>query len=115
MINEIIYDGLVLKTSCRYFDVKAGNTDSLVEDNTKSLMTLTFRPGSTNESISKFLGIKKVGATQELYATSGPKLIKNTTVTLNGLKLKKLTFPFLLFLCRRSLRRRLRGLRRKRR
>ncbi len=91
MTNEIIYDGLVLKTSCRYFDVKVGNTDSLVEDSTRSLMTLTFRPGSTNESISKFLGIKKVGATQELYATSGPKVIKNTTVTLNGLKLKKLT------------------------
>ena len=91
MINEIIYDGLVLKTSCRYFDVKAGNTDSLVEDRTRSLMTLTFRPGSTNASISKFLGIKKVGATQEIYATTGPKIIRNTTVTLNGLKLKKLT------------------------
>lgn len=94
-MNEIIYKGLLLKSpkNCAYFTVKEGNTNSLVEDVTTSNLTLTYIPGSTSAALSEYLGIDLIGKDQELTPTY--KTVKfsssNTIVSLNGLRLKKLT------------------------
>lgn len=94
MTNEIIYQGLVLGSDrCKYFQVKQGDTTSLVEDPIKSTLTLTFSPGSTPKDISLILGLRLVGSGKEvLRPMSSPVKFRKTYVTLNGLKLEKLTY-----------------------
>ena len=91
-MNEIIYRGLKISTPCQYFQVKEGNTISLVEDKSKSTYTLTYTPGSTSGSLSSILGIPKVGRDIEMLSMGLPKRFTNTIVSLNGLKFRKLTY-----------------------
>lgn len=90
---EIIYRGLRLASSkgCKYYNVKEGNTCSLVEDPVTSTLTLTYTPGSTSETLSDFLGIQRVGRSQEMQPTDQAKRFSDVYVTLNGLKLRKCT------------------------
>ena len=92
-MQEIIYKGLKLSSlnNCRYFNVKEGNTNSLVEDKTTSTLTLTYKPGSTNKSLSDFLGIPFYGEDTKMEPTGISKRFKDVHVSLNGLKLKKCT------------------------
>lgn len=93
MISEIIYNGLVLKSpkGCRYFKVQEGNNISLIEDTTTSTLTLTYTPGCTSETISNYLGITQIGDSKEMEPTLKSGSFKPTYITLNGLKLQKLT------------------------
>lgn len=92
-MNEIIYRGLKISTSyCQYFQVKEGNFCSLVEDKKQSLITLTYTPGSTSGSLSSILGIPKYGKDIEMLPMGLPKRFKNTIISLNGLKFRKLTY-----------------------
>ena len=92
-MNEIIYRGLKLssKVGARYYNVREGNVSSLVDDKTTSTLTLTYTPGSTAESLSVILGIPRFGKDIEMLPTGLPKRFGDVTVSLNGLKLKKLT------------------------
>lgn len=92
-MHEIIYRGLKLKSlnGCQYYEVKEGNTCSLIEDKTRSTLTLTYTPGSTNKTLSNLLGLESFGESMEMEPTQMPKKIKNITVSLNGLKLRKCT------------------------
>lgn len=91
-MNEIIYRGLKLTSEkCRYFQVKEGPMCSLVEDLGSSTLVLTYTPGSTSGSLSSVLGIEKTGKDMEMYPMFLPKKFSLVTVSLNGLKLKKLT------------------------
>lgn len=92
-MNEVIYNGLKLKsTSCKYFQVKEGKFDTLSEDKIKSLLTITYSPGSTSESLSKTLGLERVGDDYKISTMTLPSRFSETIVSLNGLKLKKLTY-----------------------
>lgn len=91
-MNEIIYRGLKLSTSCKYFQVKEGNTCSIIEDKINSTLTLTYTPGSTSGSLSSILGIPKLGRDIEMMPMGLPKKFINSSISLNGLKFKKLTY-----------------------
>lgn len=90
-MKEFIYRGLKLSTDCKYFECVKGISDSLVENQTTSTLTLTFTEGSTTDTLSELLGIPKIGKSLELEETGIPERIALYTVTLNGLKLRKLT------------------------
>ena len=89
-MNEIIYQGLRLVSTCRYYKVVEGDTISLVEDTKLSTITLTYTPGSTSWSVSEFLGIEKVGKDQVLEPTNQGVRFSKVYVSLNGLRLEKL-------------------------
>ena len=91
-MNEIIYNGLVLtsKNGSRYYNVKEGETISLVDDNATSTLTLTYTPGSNSEDVANYLGIPRVGKSQSMEPTGRAKKFSPVFVTLNGLKLQKL-------------------------
>ena len=92
-MKEIIYRGLKLRSlsDCQYYNVKEGNTCSVYEDKSRSTLTLTYTPGSTNKSLSNLLGLEATGEEMEMEPTQLPKKIKNITVSINGLKLRKCT------------------------
>ena len=94
MRNEVIYKGLRLSSSkCRYFQVKEGSMNSIVENETLSTLILTYSPGSSAKSLSASLGIPLVGAgQQELEPMSQASRFQQITVSFNGLKLEKLTY-----------------------
>lgn len=94
MRNEIIYRGLRLSTSrCKYFQVKEGSIDSLVENESTSTLILTFSPGSSAKSLSVSLGIPLVGSgSLNMTSTSGSVKFTKTKITLNGLTLEKQTY-----------------------
>jgi hypothetical protein len=92
MRNEIIYRGLRLNSSkSKYFQVKEGTINSLYENN--NTLTLTYSPGSSAKSLSLSLGIPLVGpGNMTMESMSTPTRFSNPTITLNGLKLEKLTY-----------------------
>ena len=93
-MNEVIYRGLrlVSKKGCRYYEVKEGKLNSLIEDTDSSVLRLTYSPGSTARSVGLSLGIPLVGTGHmDLEPTSGPTRFSRKTITLNGLTLEKLT------------------------
>lgn len=90
-MNEIIYKGLVLRSDCcRYYQVREGSVPSIIEDRQRSTLIVTYTPGSTSKSIGNTLGIP-VTDDKELSSMGLPKRFTNTTITLNGMVLKKLT------------------------
>ena len=94
MNNEVIYRGLRLRTTkCRYFQVNEGSTNSIVEDTKTSCLTLTYVSGSTAKSLSVALGLQTVGNDDMEMEPTGSiaDKFKTVTVSLNGLKLLRLT------------------------
>lgn len=93
MCNSIIYRGLELvsRQGCKYYNVKEGDTCSLVEDKKTSTLTLTYTPGSTSETLSDYLGIRSLGKSQEMQPTYQVKRFKDVVLSLNGLRLRKCT------------------------
>ena len=93
MPNEIIYKGLRLVTDCKYFQVKEGAINSMMEDPVTSTLKITYSPGNTAKSLSNSLGIPVVGkGDQQMESMSTPSRIKYTYLTINGLKLKKISY-----------------------
>lgn len=92
MHNEVIYRGLKLESNkCKYYLVREGNIASLVENTITSTLELTYTPGSTSQSLSIALGITTVGKDLEMLPMGMPKRFSDIVVSLNGLKLRKLT------------------------
>ena len=93
MTNEIVYKGLRLSSGkCRYYQVKEGSMNTIVENQITSTLTLTYSPGSSAKSLSVSLGIPLVGSGNiPMEPMSTPKKFLKTYITLNGLKLEKLT------------------------
>ena len=92
-MNEVIYKGLHLSSSkSKYFYVTEGTTTSLVDDKDKSLLKLTYIPGQTSKDISKLLGLCHYGNSIEMTPMTSASKFPNITLSLNGLKLKKLTY-----------------------
>lgn len=89
-MNEIIYKGLILRSGCKYYEVKEGSVPNLVEDRQRSTLVLTYSPGSSSSSIGKVLGLEVVDDLK-LSPSGLPKRFSEVYVSLNGLKLKKLT------------------------
>lgn len=92
-MNEIIYNGLrlVSNNGCKYYNIVEGDTISLMDDKATSTLTLTYTPGCTSEDVANFLGISRVGKSREIEPTLKVRRFKPVYVTLNGLKLQKLT------------------------
>lgn len=92
-MNRIIYRGLELtsKYNCRYYNVVEGKTCSLVEDKNTSTLTLTYTEGSTSGSLSVILGIPRFGKDMIMEPTGKTQKFSEVTVSINGLKLRKLT------------------------
>ena len=92
MLSEVIYRGLVLKSDkCKYYFVQEGDFCSLVENTTTSTLVLTYTPGSTSESLSITLGITAIGKDLEMMPMGTPSKFSDITISLNGLKFRKLT------------------------
>lgn len=85
------YRGLsiVPKTECMYFCAVEGDTCSLVEDTSKSTITLTYTPGINSSELSDILGLECTSTLPMLPMS--PKRLENVYVTLNGLRLRKTT------------------------
>lgn len=94
MNNEVIYRGLILKSDkCKYYQVKEGKVNSIIEDTNTSCLVLTYVDGNTARSLSKELGIAGIGnldLTMESTGTIARKF-QSVSISINGLKLKKLT------------------------
>ena len=92
-MNEVVYRGLKLTSQmgCKYFNVVEGKTCSLIEDKKTSTLTLTYTAGSTAKSISTLLGIPLVGKNELMEPLGLAKRFSTVTVSLNGLKLQKMT------------------------
>lgn len=92
-MSDIIYRGLKLSSNkCRYFQVIEGATSSIVENEDKSTLILTYSPGSTSGTLSDLLGIQCFERDIDMIPMGLPKRFPVTLVTLNGLKLRKLTY-----------------------
>lgn len=92
-MNEVIYKGIQLSsTKSKYFYVIEGNTTSLVDDIDKSVLKLTYTKGQTSRSVAKLLGLCHTGEDQELTPMTSASKFPNIVLSLNGLKLKKLTY-----------------------
>lgn len=92
-MNRIIYKGLVIETTCKYFYIHPGNCRSLIQHKDKDLYELTYIPGDTSFSLSELLGIPKIGGSLVFEKGMGyPEKFCKTTVTLNNLSFDKLTY-----------------------
>lgn len=90
MIREFIYSGLLIRTSCKYFQAKEGVTTNFIEKDGAAVLTVC--PGSTAAKVSDLTGLKLVGPEDtEIESTPLPKLVRQGSIELNGLKLDKLT------------------------
>lgn len=94
MRNEIIYRGLKLSSNkCKYFQVIQGSINSLVEREDKGTLVLTYSPGNTAKSLSSSLGIPLVGnGKTEMIPMGSSSRFSHTSISLNGLRLEKLTY-----------------------
>jgi len=91
MKNSIIYRGILLESICRYYEVKKGRVCSISEDKTTSTLTLTYTEGCTSKVLSELLGIKQFGKSMPMEPTNKPVKFNNSVLTINGLRLKKLS------------------------
>lgn len=92
-MNEVIYKGIHLSSAkSKYFYVVEGNTTSLVDDINSSVLKLTYIKGQSAKSVAKLLGLCHTGEDCELLPMTSSYKFPNTVLSLNGLKLKKLTY-----------------------
>lgn len=96
-MNEIIYQGLKIRTDCKYLYIHSGDTLSVKENKQTQTYELVFIENTTNREISDTLGIPMTGATRTLSGMTRPELFPNTTITLGGLKFKKMTYDSHIF------------------
>ncbi len=93
MVNRLIYKGLIIETTCKYFHVHPGNNRSLVQHKDRDLYELTYIPGDTTYQLSDLLGIPKIGEDTVLDKGMGlPEKFCKVQLTLNGLRFDKLTY-----------------------
>ena len=93
MTNRIIYKGLIIESGCKYFYIHPDNKRSKVEFKDRDLLEITYIPGDTTFQLSELLGIPVVGGSKILGKGMGiPEKFPCTYITLNGLKLRKLTY-----------------------
>lgn len=89
--KELIFKGISLQTTkCKYIWVHKGESTSLVEKDNK-VLELTW-DNSDSKVVANSLGLPHIGRNNTLDDMQKPELIPDTTVTLNGIKLKKLTW-----------------------
>lgn len=86
------YQGLDIKTPCKYLYIHTGDTFSLKEDKKRSVYEVIFPEGSTSDNVSGVLGIPRVGKNQTLYGMSRPEKYNPVIVTLNGFRFRKTTY-----------------------
>lgn len=93
-MGEVNYRGLKLSSSrCKYFQVVEGSVCSILEDTSRSTLTLTYTKGNnTSGVLSDLLGIPCTQRNLEMIPMGLPKRFPSTVISLNGLRLKKLTY-----------------------
>ena len=92
-MNRIIYKGLIIESGCKYFYIHPDNKRTKVEHKEKDLIEITYVPGDTIYQLSDLLGIPIIGSDVVLEKGMGyPEKFPHTHITLNGLKLRKLTY-----------------------
>jgi hypothetical protein len=92
-MNEVIYKGIYLSSlKSKYFYVTEGTTTSLIDDINSSVLKLTYIPGQKSKEMSKLLGLCHLGEDLEMSPMSSALKFPNVILSLNGLKLKKLTY-----------------------
>lgn len=89
---KLNYQGLDINTSCKYLYIHTGNTFSIKEDKKSSVYELSFPDGSTSDNVSGILGIPRIGDNQILRGMSRPERFSPVTITLNGLRFRKMTY-----------------------
>lgn len=90
-MRELIFRGLKLQTdSCKYLWVHKGET-SMIRHDSKGVLNITWT-NSDSKTTANLLGLDHIGKSQELPDMPKPELIQEVTISINGLKLKKLTW-----------------------
>jgi hypothetical protein len=91
--GEVIYKGIhLVSRDCKYFYVKEGNTTSWIQDRPTSTATLEYKAGSDSKTVAGILGLPHIGKSQPLVSMGRPQKFPDITVSLDGLKFKKLTY-----------------------
>lgn len=93
MIQEFIYRGLFIRTECKYFQVSYGGITKFSEDIPGSTATLYVSDRTmTAGQISDITGLKLVGSGDMIVEPmSKPMKISTGSITINGLRINKLT------------------------
>lgn len=93
-MSMVIYKGLYLEASpkYKYFYVHPGSSTTLRYDDSGCSLELTYTPSDTNLSISRTLGLKSISEEIKMEEMKKPSRFPDTTITLNGIKFKKLTY-----------------------
>lgn len=91
--NELIFCGLyILLKGNKFFWIHSGDTTKMTIHSDKSLLEIVFQPELNSYEVGKILGLETRGAPMKLRSMSIPERFKTTTVSLNGLRLRKLTY-----------------------
>ena len=91
-MTNLNYQGLVFETSCKYFYIHTGDTFALRDNKKTSVYEIIFPEGAKSYQVSEVLGIQKTGENQKLTGMTRPEKFTPVTLTLNGLKFRKLTY-----------------------
>lgn len=90
-MSPFIYRGIeiVPKTNCIYFEASEGDICSLTEDTSKSTIKLVYTKGISSSELAETLGLRCFSDLPLL--PKNPKRLQEVTVTLSGMKFRKLT------------------------
>lgn len=91
-MNSVNYQGLLIKSECKYFYIHSGDCNYRQENKKESLLEISFKEGSTNNEIGQLFGIEVLGKTRKLTGMVRSEIFPKTTVTINGLKFEKTTY-----------------------
>lgn len=92
-MNEIVYCGIKLYTDASYFKFTEGDHASIVTDNSRYTVEVTFPKGIYSKELGDLLGLQVMDNMEvRPSSTNGAATkIHNVTVSLNGLQMKKMT------------------------
>lgn len=87
-MNEIIYCGVKFCTDCSYYRFKIGDYPSIITDSIKGTVDITYKEGMNSSELCRFLSLECIND-MEIRETKNFIHYHPVTITLNGLKFKK--------------------------
>ncbi len=90
MIKTVNYQGLLIKSECKYLYIHSGECNYC--RTTNSVFEISFKEGSTNREIGNLFGIETIGKDQHLRGMTKAEIFPEVTLTINGLKFVKTTY-----------------------
>lgn len=91
-MNEITYCGIKFYTDCSYFKFTEGSRPSIITDENKSTVEITYPKNCSSLELSKILGLELIDDSRKLTPTNRFIKYNQITLTLNGLEFRKVTY-----------------------